>query len=50
VRSADGASTSRIVTDWAGAILTGAIYLGVSLKLFEMAERRVRVSGVLSRF
>jgi len=50
VRSADGASTASIATDWAAAILTGAIYVGVSLKLFAVAERRVRVSGVLSRF
>jgi ABC-2 type transport system permease protein len=50
VRSADGASTGRIAIDWAAAILTGAVYLGVTLLLFQMAERRVRISGVLSRF
>jgi ABC-2 type transport system permease protein len=50
VRSADGASTGKIAVDWAGAILTDAVYLSVTLMLFHMAEKRVRISGVLSRF
>jgi ABC-2 type transport system permease protein len=49
VRSADGAGTSSIAFDWAMALLTGAIYVALSLRLFVMAEGRVRVSGLLTR-
>jgi ABC-2 type transport system permease protein len=50
VRSAEGASTWGIAVDWAMALLTGGVYVALSLRLFAMAEQRVRQTGVLARF